>query len=314
METTSRTAGSPKGIGTMCSGGSVILATGVLLLAALPSRAQSPTDRSEPDSAVSTLALRGMRSGAMAGGILGAVTIGFLSQALCEASTCSPSLFEGVIMGLFGGGAFGGGVGLVLGSAFRAGTLPEGHGLPSPALVLIGGGRWAGASEVRGFGPFLGVRGLRSTTSRVRFGIEVGYLGGSTESNTFTTSSRDGVPIRFDEHADRAIWTAGFVAVRRLGDPPVAGPYLLASTGAYAMEEAITFRRSGGVEPGTPTEGRSHSWQPVPGVAVGAGTSRPTIGRIRIGGEARVHMLVGAGDGGVLPLLSLAFQARVGGA
>lgn len=292
--------------------GSVILVGGVLLLDAAPSRAQSPPSRPEPDTATSTLALRGMGSGAIAGGILGAATIGLLSQVLCEASSCSPSLSEGIMMGLVGGATFGGVSGLVFGSALRAGPRPDEDGLPSPELALYGGGRWAGPSEVSGVGPFLGVRGLRSTTTRVGFGFEVAFLGGSTESNTFTTANRDGVPIRFDEHSDRTVWTASFVAVRRLGEPPVAGPYLVASTGVYPLAERLTFRRSGGVEPDTPTEGRDHSWQPVPGIALGGGTSSKVADKLRLGGEARVHVLVGAGDDGVLALFSLAFQARLG--
>ncbi len=294
-------------------GGAVILAAGLILFGATPSRAQSPASRSQPDSAAATLATRGMGSGAIAGGVLGAVTLGFLSQALCDASSCSPSLAAATMMGLVGGATFGGVAGLVLGSAIRRGPGPAADGLPSADLSLSGGGRWAGASEIRGLDAYLGLRATRSTTTRVRFGLEVAYLGGGTESNTFTGPNRDGVPIRFDEHAERAVWTVGLVAVRRLGEPPAAGPYVLASTGVYPLEETLTFMRSGGVEPGTPTEGRSHSWQPAPGVAVGAGTSQAVGSKLWMGGEARVHVLVGVGDDGVLPLVSLAIQARVGG-
>lgn len=279
----------------------------------VPVRGQSPTARSEADSVGSTLAMRGLRTGALAGGVLGAATLGFLSQALCEASRCSPSLAEGAAMGLVGGAVFGGVAGLVLGSALTADPGPRRDDLPSPRLSLTGGARWAGASEIRGVGASVGLQGLRATTRRVGFGLEVAYLGRSAETTTFTTLNRDGVAIRFDQHAERDVWTGSFVAVRTLGEPAAAGPWVLAGTGVYALRERLTFQRSGGVEPGTPTEGSERSWEPVPGVSVGAGASRTVTDGLRMGGEARLHLLVGAGDGGILPLLSLVLHAGVGG-
>jgi len=110
------------------------------------------------------------------------------------------------------------------------------------------------------------------------------------------------------------MWRVGLVATRWMGPGAPAGPYLLAGVGVYPLSTTRTFQRTGpGVEPGTPTEGRERSRVPVPGVTLGAGLAGRAVGPVSVGAEARLGLLVGAGNDGILPLASVGFTAALGG-
>jgi hypothetical protein len=262
-----------------------------------------------PDTAEGTRALTGLKAGGLAGGVLGGVVLGTLAAGLCDAADCSGSFPAGALLGGLVGGAYGGVVGLVVGSAIPASS---GRGRPSPsrAWTLGGGVRWSDAREHRGTVVWSGVSTRRPTTSRVWFGLEVAYLGRGVDSSTIILPDRSRGELRLDERRKHSSWTGGVLAVRKLGEGPSPGPYVLASAGVYPLFETRTFERSGpGVDPGEPTSGRESSWTPYPGIGLGAGLAGARIGPVQFGGEVRLLLPLG----GLTTTLSVGMQARLGG-
>jgi len=259
----------------------------------------------------SSYARRGIIIGGVSGGLLGGLSLGTLGNGLCE-SECDHAFREGFLIGFLAGGVLGGLTGMVIGAAVPRGTGgPQAVGSEGWALGLGLGPRRAGASTVEGTDLWVGVSALRPTTTRVRWGLELGYLGKGRETQTFSTGGRDGETTFFTNKWRRSIWNLSLVATRSFRRNTPTGGYLLATVGAYPLSESLhSIRTQTTPDPSIPGEVSERSLSVLPGGGIGGGGLWGVGDKVAMGLDSRLHLILGAGDESVLPVFSLGVTVR----
>ena len=259
----------------------------------------------------STHARRGMIVGGISGGVLGGVGLGTLATGLCEYD-CDHVFGEGFLIGLLAGGAFGGLTGLVIGAAIPREDEGAGGESAEPWGMGFGiGPRRAGPSTLEGTDLWVGVLALRPTTSRVRWGLEVAYLGRGRETETFITGGRDGGTTSITNKWRRSIWNLSLVTTGDFSGEARTGGYLLANVGAYPVMESLhSLRTQTTPDPVIPGEVSERSFSVLPGGGIGGGGLWRLSENIALGLESRLHLILGAGDEAVLPVFSAGITLR----
>ena len=265
----------------------------------------------EADLGPESYARRGMFIGAATGGVLGGLGLGVLASAFCESGQeCDTAFRDGFVIGALAGGVTGGLTGLVIGAAIPRERVSSREGeAPGPSgpwsLRVSGGYRWAGDGVVEGPGGWAGVAFMRPTSATIRWGIEAAYLGGEGQVSLLTVPGRDGTPVVAERRWDRDLWSLALVASRVFRPGSGEGPYLLANAGLYPALESGSFAPLDA--PLSPDLGAysESSVEPYPGIGVGGGGVWRTGDRTSVGVEGRFHLLLGAGDGRRLPMVTL---------
>lgn len=301
-----------------------LAAVAALSLAATPSAAQ------DAELAPTTHARRGAVIGAVTGGVLGGLSIGFLSSALCEYE-CNGAFLVGFVYGGVAGGAVGALTGLVIGAAIpRGAPEDESEEAPSPhpaaagevepaysgtpwTLRLAAGPRFGTNHQFGGTDWWTSLTALRATSTRVRWGMEVGYLGHRSETEIFTLVPREGEVVTVTNVWERRMWTASLVAARSVGSGARPAGYILATAGVYPYREVLTTTREGDapdVVLFTRTPRRDTT--PYPGVGVGTGGTWRLGPSVGVGLDARLHMVLGAGNDLGIPLATVGGTVWIG--
>lgn len=285
-----------------------------------------------------TYARRGLVIGGIAGGAVGGLFVGLLAQGLCEYE-CDGAFLGGMAIGGAGGAALGGLTGLVIGAAIpreaptrEAGAEPgsgptptrppeggspsgpdEGSRLPWTVRLAVGPG-WPVHSERGGVDPWISAALLRSTSSRIRWGVEVGYLGSRRQVDVFS------IPITTADTAvitntwDRTLWSGAFMALRTLGSDVHPLGYVFATAGVFPFQESVRGTRTGD-PPGTPVlpPQPSESTVFLPGVGVGGGGRWPLGDWAWLGVDGRMNLVLGEEDELGIGLASLGGVLWLGG-
>lgn len=253
--------------------------------------------------ATRTRANRGLGWGAAVGGALGGLGVGVLASGLCDAADCDGSFVEGFFVGLTMGAIAGAVTGMVVGSAFPV----DGRSLGGWSWSLTGGARRAaGADDIDGSGPALGLRALHATTERTRVGFAVEYLGTAEHRDDFQIMTRDGTLEDVSHLREWNLSSVRMVAARFLGSRPGAGGYLVGGAGVYPTWERRTSARELGTGEVRRSTGRS--FVVAPGVGVGAGYALDVGGGWAVDLATRADVVAGvSGDG-----LAAIFQLTLG--
>lgn len=319
-------------------------AVGISLALLLPAGGASPlhgqdsTDAGprEAGQRSGSYAVRGLKIGAITGGLVGGVGLGILAGAFCESSDCDGAFLSGALVGTGLGALTGGTVGLVIGALIpreppssegnpdRRGDRPE-PGAPDPRARDARPADTPAGEPPPGeedssppledspfrvgvsFGP---ARGSGEPNSETDVSVAVTFLADrpyptnvgfelaylGTRSMTFSRPGGESGPIT-STLRDR-LWGGSILATRRVLGGPTGGGYILASAGGYLEESSRTF--TGGTA--GPTLRDESGLRP--GVGAGIGGSWATWDRVGLGFEGRAHVIFGAGDG-VLALWSL---------
>lgn len=257
--------------------------------------------------ATRTRANRGLGWGAAVGGALGGLGVGVLASGLCDAADCDGSFVEGFFVGMTMGAIAGAVTGLVVGSAFPV----DGRSLGGWSWSLTGGARRAaGADDIDGSGPALGLRALHATTERTRVGFAVEYLGAAEHRNDFQITTRDGTLQDASDLPEWNLSSVRIVAARFLGPSPGVGGYLVGGAGVYPTWERLTFTREVGAGEVHRSTGRS--FVVLPGVGVGAGYALDVGGgwAVDLATRADVVAGIGRGDGAAIFQLGLGILRR----
>ncbi len=263
----------------------------------------------EPDP--STYARRGLVIGGVTGGLAGGLAIGMLADGLCEYD-CSNAFREGFVIGLLGGAVVGGLTGMVVGAGFTQGKAVGGEVDQGSWMVgLSGGPRWGGPSKVGGTKGWIGITALRPTTSKVRWGMELAYLGDGTEENALFLPNRAGDTTRVTHRWDREIWNLSLLATRSFFNGGRTSFYLLANAGIYPFLESVeSDSEPAPADPSAPYQISESSFSALPGVGIGAGAAWPLGSTVAVALDSRLHLILPVGDG--TPLFSVGVSLFLG--
>jgi len=266
----------------------------------------------EGEPSGSSHARRGMIIGAATGGALGGTAAGLLASAFCE-SNCDHAFRDGFALGFLAGAGLGGVAGMVIGSGLPAGSESGESETPDGwRLALASGPRWSGMDLGRDMSLWLAVAALRPTTRSIWWGLEAAYLGTGRRTREFTLQPPSGVPVTVTEKWRRTLLGFSMVAARSLGPGSPSSAYLLASAGAYPMVVNIRERRTpentdGLVRPRPDMD--FTEW--YPGLGFGGGGHWHWTGGWRLGMDSRLHLVLGAGQDIVEPVLTVGFSAAL---
>lgn len=305
-----------------------------LLLLLLP----SPLGAQDEPLPSSTYARRGLVIGGVAGGAAGGLFVGLLAQGLCEYE-CDGAFWGGLALGGAGGAVLGGLTGLVIGAAIPrdssngkpgAGPVSE----PDSNRAREGGSReapgqgtrvpWTVRLSVGPGGPVHSERGgvdtwvsaavLRSTSSRVRWGVELGYLGSRSQVDIFEIPITPADTAVITTTWDRTLWSASFMALRALGPDAHPPGYVFATAGVFPYRERVDGTRTGD-PPDTPVRPpeAQESTRFLPGVGLGGGGRWPLGEWAWLGVDARMNLVLGAEDELGIGLASLGGVLWLGG-
>ncbi|HSG49195.1 MAG TPA: hypothetical protein VLA43_15350, partial [Longimicrobiales bacterium] len=173
-------------------------------------------------------------------------------------------------------------------------------------IRLAGGPRFGSGDEFGGTDWWMSLSTLRATSTRVRWGVELGYLGHRSETLTFTLASREGEAVFITNVFERRMWNVSLVAARVVGSGDRPGGYILASAGAYPYWEAMNTTRVGDAPDVVfPREVSEIGTTPYPGVGLGMGGVWRLGSSVGMGFDTRLHLVVGAGDGLGIPLATV---------
>ena len=302
-----------------------------VLLTSDPGRAQSVSPPAEDSaSAPSTKAWKGAAIGAATGGVLSGLAVGVLVHGLCDSGDCGGAFGEGFLFGLVYGSVVGGFTGLVIGSAFP-GDEQGGNRSPEPARpeedpsegggsrawTVTGGGRWVGSGRLEGGSYALGLATTAPTSRRVDFGVETVFLGHGEDTHIQVYQPPGGGgEHRARDRLESWIFGVNLLASRGLRAGGAWEPHLQASAGIYPLRERFEREEitGSGVDGGFVGPYRESSWSVYPGLGVGGAVVRGGDG----GGpslvlKSRIHLILGGGSEGVLPVLSGGLGLRWGG-
>ena len=199
----------------------------------------------------------------------------------------------------------------------REGETPtsSGRDTPGPWTVRLAlGPGWPVHSERGGVNAWISGAVLRSTSSRVRWGVEIGYLGRRSQVDAFN------IPITLADTAvittnwERTLWSGSFMALRTLGSDVRPRGYVFATAGVFPFRESVSGTRTGD-PPGTPVRPPQPQESTVylPGVGVGGGGRWPLGEWAWLGADARMNLVLGEEDELGIGLASLGGVLWLGG-
>jgi hypothetical protein len=154
---------------------------------------------------------------------------------------------------------------------------------------------------------------LRPTTSKIRWGVQLDYLGKGTKVEEYEISGREGERTVLRNKQKRSLWNISLVAERAFHG--IDGPFLSAAVGLYPQVETVRATRTTTIpDTGVPEDVSERNFSLFPGFGFGAGGTRTLGERSSVGFDSRLHFILGAGTGSVLPIFTAGLTLRRRGA